>query len=115
MKPVVFLGDSHPYLQALPDTPRRAIGFQLHRLQLGLMPNDFKSMNSVGKGVYEIRIAQNRSAYRVIYTLKFHDTVYVLHIFEKKSKRTHPNDVLTAKRRYSNILENDHNDSNTDY
>lgn len=114
MKPVIFLGDSHPYLQALPDTTRRAIGFQIHRLQLGLMPKDFKSMNSIGKGVYEIRIAQDRSAFRVIYTLKFRGTVYVLHIFEKKSRRTHPNDILTAKRRYSEILENDQNEADTD-
>jgi len=37
---------------------------------------------------YEIANSENhdRSAYRAVYTAKFGDVVYVLHVFQKKSK-----------------------------
>jgi phage-related protein len=43
----------------LPIAIRRAIGFQLQRVQRGSMPVDFKPMPAVGAGVYEIRVADD--------------------------------------------------------
>ena len=44
-------------------------------------------MNTVGQGVREIRIRDAAGAFRIIYVAKFADAVYVLHCFQKKSKR----------------------------
>ena len=44
-------------------------------------------MIAVGQGVREIRIRDAAGAFRVIYLAKFADAIYVLHCFQKKSKR----------------------------
>lgn len=75
----------------------------MERLQQGLMPDDFKSMPSVGKGVQEIRIRDGSGAYRVIYTAKMAGAVRVLHAFQKKSERTPALDIELARHRYQTL------------
>jgi len=57
MRPVRFLGDSHRALCDFPKDARQNAGRQLLRVQRGDLPDDFKTMSDVGKGVEEIRVA----------------------------------------------------------
>lgn len=104
-KPVVFCGTSLSDLRAFPQTARRMAGFQLHRVQQGAEPDDWKPMNSVGAGVREIRVRDPNGAFRVMYVTKLKDAIYVLHCFQKKSQRTSRIDVDTATRRYRQLIE----------
>ena len=56
-------------------------------------------MPSIGKGVQEIRIWDDSGSYRVIYTARFLEAVYVLHVFQKKTQRTPQRDIDIAKAR----------------
>lgn len=56
-------------------------------------------MTSVGKSVYEIRVQDQSGAFRVIYIAKFEKYVYVLHCFQKKTRKTAQKDVDLAKSR----------------
>jgi phage-related protein len=53
-------------------------------------------MPTVGSGVCEIRVRDQAGAFRVIYVTKFEDAVYVLHAFQKKSRKTSPSDLELA-------------------
>jgi len=57
-------------------------------------------MSTVGAGAGEIRIKDEAGIYRVIYVAKFEDAVYVLHAFEKKTRKTRKADIALAKARY---------------
>jgi phage-related protein len=76
----------------------------LDRVQLGLPPNDFKPMPSIGKGVEEIRIWEASGTYRIIYTARLADTVYVLHAFQKKTEATSPRDIEVARERFRQLM-----------
>jgi phage-related protein len=102
-RPIEFLGDSLDALRRFPEVARRRAGYQLDRVQHGLDPDDWKSMNSVGAGVREIRIREERGAFRVMYVAKFGETVYVLHCFQKKTQKTSLGDLEIATRRYRKI------------
>src|SRR5437773_7949530 len=87
MKPVRFLGDSLKRIREFPADVKQDSGYQLDKLQRGQQPDDFKPMPGVGKGVEEIRIRDDSGTYRVIYTARLVDSVYVLHAFQKKTHR----------------------------
>ena len=53
----------------------------------------------------EIRLREEGGAYRVIYTAKIADAVYVLHAFQKKSQKTAPADLELAKKRYNKLIQ----------
>jgi phage-related protein len=102
-RPIEFLGDSLDALRRFPEVARRRAGYQLDRVQHGLDPDDWKSMNSVGPGVREIRIREERGAFRVMYVAKFDETVYILHCFQKKTQKTSLADLEIATRRYKKV------------
>ena len=56
IKSLNFVGSSLDDLRNFPDEARRAAGFELHAVQSGLEPSDWKPMPIVGSGVREIRI-----------------------------------------------------------
>jgi len=60
-------------------------------------------MTTVGLGVREIRI-QNELAHRVFYVATFEEAVYVLHAFEKRTRKTPPHDVKLARDRFRALL-----------
>ncbi len=70
MKPVRFLGDSLKCLRDIPEDARQDAGYQLDTVQRGEQPDDFKPMQSIGKGVEEIRVRDDTGAYRIIYIAK---------------------------------------------
>lgn len=101
-KPLAWLGSALDDLRAFPPDARREAGYQLRRVQSGVMPNDWKPMASVGTGVNEIRI-HTRSEHRVIYVARFPESVYVLCAFEKRSRRTPRGEIELAKKRLSEL------------
>ena len=74
-------------------------------VQVGREPSDFKPMASVGSGVYEIRIRDVAGAFRVMYVARFKLAIYVLHVFQKKTRKTPPLDLQLAATRYAKIKE----------
>lgn len=58
-------------------------------------------MASIGPGVEEIRVRDETGAYRVIYTARRREAIYVLHAFQKKTTRTAPMDIELARRRFA--------------
>ena len=102
-KPIEFLGDSLRSLREFPDDAKRDAGYQLDRVQHGLQPDDFKPMPAIGKGVEEIRVRDDTGAYRVIYTARLADAIYVLHAFQKKTQATSRRDIELAKQRFAQL------------
>jgi phage-related protein len=102
MKPLKFVASSLDDLRNFPDEARRAAGFELHAIQSGLEPSDWKPLQIVGSGVTEIRI-HILGEWRVIYIAKLHETVYVLHAFQKKTRKTSRQDIDLARQRYRQI------------
>ena len=103
MKPVTFLGDSLDAIRGFPQGARREVGFQIDRIQRGLVPDNWKPMKSVGPGVREIRIRDDAGAFRVIYVATLPDAVYVLHAFQKKTEQTARRDIKLARTRLKNL------------
>ena len=103
-KPVAFRGSALEDLRTFPATARSEAGYQLDRIQHGREPNDWKPMNTVGRGVREIRVRDAAGAFRVLYVAKFDDAVYVLHCFEKKTQKTSKADINLAAQRYRDLL-----------
>jgi len=82
----------------------REAGHQLELVQDGREPKDWKPMSTIGTGVNELRVRAG-GAFRVIYVAKFAEAVYVLHAFEKKSRRTALLDIELARSRYRNLIQ----------
>ena len=101
IKPVEFLGDSLDRLREFPDDAKQDAGYQLDRVQNGLQPDDFKPMPTIGQGVEEIRVRDDNGTFRVIYTARLADAVYVLHAFQKKTQATSKRDIDLAKQRFA--------------
>ena len=74
-------------MRELSDKVRVDAGYELYRVQLGREPQHWRPMVSVGPGVAEIRV-QGQQAYRVFYVARYAEAVYVLHVFEKKTRKT---------------------------
>jgi phage-related protein len=104
MKPLRFLGDSLRRLREFPEDARQDAGYQLDKVQRGEQPDDFKSMPSIGKGVEEIRVWDEAGTYRVFYTARLAEAVYVLHVFEKKTQTTAKRDIDTGKERFAELM-----------
>jgi phage-related protein len=102
IKPLKFIASSLDDLRNFPDEARRAAGFELHAIQSGLEPSDWKPMQVVGSGVKEIRI-HILGEWRVIYVAKHLEAVYVLHAFQKKTRKTSRQDIDLARQRYKQI------------
>ena len=102
MKPLLFVGSSLDDLRNFPAEARRQAGFELYAIQRGLQPSDSKPMNDIGAGVREIRV-HVLGEWRVLYVAKFADAVYVLHSFQKKSRKTRREDVELGKQRYRQL------------
>ncbi len=103
MKEIEFLGDSLKAISEFPKGARQNAGRQLERVQRGQAPLDFKPMPEIGKGVEEIRIREEAGAFRVIYTARMPDAVYVLHAFQKKTQTTSKRDIEIARLRFSKL------------
>lgn len=99
-KEIRWVGSAYDDLLGFPDDARRDAGFQLGRVQAGLDLADWKPFNDAGTSTREIRIRDASGAYRVIYVASFHEAVYVLHCFQKKTQATSRSDITIAEARY---------------
>ena len=108
MRPVVWLGNSRRNIQAFPPDARRIIGGELQLMQYGGMPKDAKPFKGIGSGVIEIAIRHDGKAYRTVVALQLGRNIYVLHAYQKKSKKgiaTPKQDVDLIKQRYKEAKE----------
>jgi phage-related protein len=103
-KALIWLGTSRSDLKGFPADARRVAGFQLRRVQQGLEPNDWKPMPSIGPGVQEIRVHTDPE-HPVFYIARFPEGIYVLHAFEKRTRRTPKAHVALARERVRALLQ----------
>lgn len=88
MKSVEWVGSSLDDLRNFPEEAQQTMGFALYRAQLGKKHPNAKPLKGFkGSGVLEIVEIFDGDTYRAVYTVKFEGRVYVLHAFQKKSKR----------------------------
>lgn len=102
-KPLVWFGDSRECVRAFDAVARGRVGFELWEVQQGKSPSDWKPMSPVGPGVRELRVRSQR-AYRVIYVATLQEAVYVLHAFEKQSRKAPKPDVELARNRFKALM-----------
>ena len=77
-------------------------------MQFGGMPKDAKPFKGVGSGVFEIAIRYDTDAYRTVVAVQLGKRIYVLHAFQKKSKRgiaTPKHEVDLIQQRYMEARE----------
>jgi len=87
-KPVRWVGSSKDDLSTFPQEVRRRVGGALWDAQLGLKAPFAKPLRGFGgAGVLEVVDDYDGNTYRAVYTVRFAGAVYVLHAFQKKSKR----------------------------
>lgn len=86
MRSVVWLGDSKKKLREFPEEVQNEIGFALQRAQWRVTHHTVKPLRGFS-GVYEIVSDYARNAYRAVYVVNLGKQIYVLHCFQKKSKR----------------------------
>ena len=103
MKRLRFLGDSLNCLREFPADAKHDAGFQLDRVQRGEQPDDFKPMAAIGKGVEEIRVRDDSGIFRVIYTARRAEAIYVLHAFQKRTQATAKRDIEVARKRFTEL------------
>jgi phage-related protein len=88
MKSVVFVGSSLRDLRKFPEGARSEAGHAIYLAQMGERAVNAVPMAGFGSAkVLEVVIPEGGDAYRAMYTVKFDTGVYVLHAFQKKSKK----------------------------
>jgi phage-related protein len=98
-------GDSKEILSMFPQEVKLSLGYSLRRLQNGEFPAcETRSMPSIGKGVWELKEADERTWYRVVYLSRIGNVIYVLHCFEKDGRKTDQRDIATARSRLKQVL-----------
>jgi phage-related protein len=86
-KDLEWIKTSRKDMQALPFPVRRTFGYALYAAQLGEKPPDAKPLKGFGgAGVLEVIEDYSGDTYRAVYPVRFAGTIYVLHVFQKKSK-----------------------------
>jgi phage-related protein len=87
-RPLVWIASSYKDLMALPIDMRRRFGYALSLAQMGDQDDAAKVLKGFGgAGVLEVVEDDADSTYRAVYTVRFVEAVFVLHCFQKKSKR----------------------------
>jgi phage-related protein len=103
-KPLYFIASSWKDLKALPGPVQDTFGTLLLDVQYGETPSSAKPLKGFrGAGVLEIVEDYDGNTYRSVYTVNFRHAVYVLHVFQKKSKHgiaTPRRDLDLVRRRY---------------
>ena len=111
MKPLEWIGTSKRDLLACPEDVQDTFGYALHLAQMGTKHGQAKPLKGFGgAGVLEVVEDLDGETFRADYTVKIADTVYVLHVFQKKSKRgvaTSRRDIDLIKMRLRTAVEAD--------
>ena len=107
-RPVIWLGNSKRNIQTFPTGAQKLIGDELQLIQFGGMPKDAKPFRGVASGVLEIAIRYGTDAFRTVVAVQLGKKIYVLHAFQKKSKKgiaTPKPDIDLIKQRYKEAKE----------
>ena len=87
-KPLEWIGASKDDLNEFPGPARREAGYALYLAQIGMKAAKAKPLKGfAGASVIEVLADHDGNAYRAVYTVTFGKAVFVLHAFQKKSKR----------------------------
>ncbi len=108
LRPIVWLGDSRKSILQFPEEVRKLIGDELQLIQFGGMPKDAKPFKGSGPGIIEIALKYDKESYRCVQAVQLGEKIYVLHAFQKKSKKgiaTPQKDVDLIHRRYKEAQE----------
>jgi phage-related protein len=101
---VAWEGNSREVIRNFPEQVRIEFGLALRALQQGKRPNcDTRPMQSVGRGVFELKLQDGRAWYRTLYLSRIEGVIHILHCFEKSSRKTPQNDLETARKRLAEI------------
>ena len=88
LKPLFWIASSRDDLRSFSREVRDVFGFALFQAQMGSKHVAAKPMKGyAGAGVLEVVEDEDGNTFRAIYTVKFKEAVYVLHVFQKKSKK----------------------------
>ena len=107
-RPLFWEGSAKRDFKRFPAAVQKDMGVALFVVQLGGTPPAAKPWKGLGSGVYEIIEDHRDDTYRAAYTVRFADSVHVLHAFQKKSKSgmgTPKSDVDLVERRLKTVLE----------
>jgi phage-related protein len=87
-RPLIWMGSSRRDLRGFPREVRRNIGQALYAAQQGETDPTAKPLRGFGGGsVLEIIADHHGNTWRAVYTVRYSEAIYVLHAFQKKSKR----------------------------
>jgi len=87
LRPLEWIGSSKKDLKALPDEVMDVFGYALFLAQTGGKHDQAKPLKGFGSaGVLEVVEDWQGNTYRAVYTVRFEERVFVLHVFQKKSK-----------------------------
>jgi phage-related protein len=109
-KPVIWLGDTLATLRACPQAVQDELGYALYLAQIGEKYADAKPLKGLGPGVLEVIADHRGDTYRAVYTVRFVERVYVLHVFQKKSKKgiaTPQSEIALVRQRLKRAAELD--------
>jgi len=88
VKPIRWVGASRKDLKSFPRDVRRHIGQALYAAQWGEEYPSVKALKGFGgRSVLEVVVSDDSGAFRAVYTVRFRDAIYVIHVFQKKSKK----------------------------
>ena len=108
-KLLVWVASSRRDMRAMPKEVRRSFGVALYAVQTGETPPIAKALKGFsGAGVLELVEDDAGGTYRAVYTVRFSTAIYVLHVFQKKSKRgreTPQRDIDLIKERLKRTAE----------
>lgn len=111
-KPLIWVGTSKKDLLGFPDSIKQVMGYAIYLAQNGDKHQDSKPLKGFGGAkTLEVVESYKSDTYRAVYTVKFEGVVYVLHCFQKKSKKgiaTPKPDIDLIKQRLKDA-ENLHN------
>ena len=102
------MGDSLTVLREFPQAVREEIGFALYLAQAGGKHSNAKPLKGLGPGILEVVSDYRGDTYRAVYTVRLRSNVYVLHAFQKKSKRgisTPRPDIELVRQRLKRAIE----------
>jgi phage-related protein len=89
LKIVVWVGPTRKALKEFPRPVQRVFGYALNAVQMGEVPPEAKVLKGFGGGAGVLELVEDHrgDTYRAVYTVRFATRIYVLHVFQKKSKR----------------------------
>ena len=105
---LIWLGDSRKIVRTFSVEVKQHIGVALYDAQMGEKSPLAKPFKGVASGVFELAIRFDKDAYRLVYAVQIGKHIYVLHAFQKKSKRgiaTSKQDINLIKRRYRQAVD----------